>query len=194
MTSFNNNDDNPIAKKWQQRYNEQPDYIKKALDELDKKPLKEYQLKVIKRKRAYPQKGDVFLVEPKEGIYFWGIVMNNHVCNINGDDLLVVLIFRDRVTSLEDGRFVPDYDNLLIEPTMVGKEYWTKGYFYTVGQRECTACDYGFYSVCRKKYFDEYGSEKKMKPELLGTYGVATLSCVASEINRELIMDEKLLD
>lgn len=94
--------DNPISRKWEERYYEQPEHIKVKLDELEAKDVKEYQLKSIKRKRIYPQKGDVFLVQPKESVYFWGIVMNNHVCNINGDDLLVISIFRERVEFTEN--------------------------------------------------------------------------------------------
>lgn len=189
-----NVNENPIAKKWEKRYNEQPEDVKRKLDELELKNIKDYQLKVIKRKRNYPQKGDVFLVEPVEGIYFYGIVVNNHISNINGDDLLVIMLFKETTTSLDYKEVTLDSDNLLIEPTMVGKEYWTRGYFYTVGNQRCKDCDYGFYSIYRKKYFDEYGKEQKYQPKLLGTYGVATISGIAFDINIELIIDEKLLD
>lgn len=181
--------DNPISRKWEERYNEQPQYIKEKLERLDLQNISEYQLKVIKRKRIYPEKGDVFLVEPKEGIYFWGVVMNNHVCNINGEDLLVISIFKERVDNTEKIEKV-DYDNLLIGPCIVGKEYWTKGYFYTIKNMDCGKCDYGFYSIGKGEYFDEYGNVLRKEPQMLGTYGVVTISGIAYKINVELIMNE----
>ena len=36
----------------------------------------EYQVKIIKRKRIIPQKGDVFVVSPREGMYYCGVVVN----------------------------------------------------------------------------------------------------------------------
>lgn len=60
MNNLKNINDNVITNQWKQRYTEQPDRIKEKLDELEKKELKDYQLQVIKRKRVYPQKGDIF--------------------------------------------------------------------------------------------------------------------------------------
>lgn len=89
MNNLKDINDNVIANQWKQRYTEQPDRIKEKLDELEKKELKDYQLQVIKRKRVYPQKGDIFKINPKEDIILYGIVINNHISNINGEELLV---------------------------------------------------------------------------------------------------------
>ena len=51
---------NPLAMRWKERYNAQPEDIKKKLEELDKQDPREYQLKVIKRKRIIPQKATSF--------------------------------------------------------------------------------------------------------------------------------------
>ncbi|MCM1127900.1 MAG: immunity 26/phosphotriesterase HocA family protein [Lachnospiraceae bacterium] len=126
-------DGNLLARRWEERYAKQPDSVKKKLDILYDQEIKDYQLKVIKRKRIYPEKGDIFLINPKDSLYFFGLVINNHVSNINGDDLIVIMIFKDKAKSLEDNVFSPDYTNLLIPPSMVGKEYWSRGCFYTVG-------------------------------------------------------------
>lgn len=192
-----NYSDNLISRRWEKKYNEQPKHIQQKLDkldELDEKNMKEYQLNVIKRTRAYPQKGDVFLIEPRKGKYFYGLVINNHICNIDGDDWLVVFIFKDRASSLTDIDFMPDYNNLLITPCIVGRGYWTRGYFYTIGNRKLDKeCDYGFYDMFRDRYVDEYDNEKENEPRLLGIAGVATIYGIEREINEALIIDESLL-
>lgn len=186
---------NPLSRKWKQRYEEQSEETKKKLDELEQKDFKEYQLKIIKRKKTYPRKGDVFLIEPVEGIFFWGIVINNHICNINGEDLLVVMIFKERVYDTKHCKWQVNTRNLLIEPCIVGKEYWTKGFFYTVDNIivEKKELSYGFYCIFENKYYDEWGKELEYVPDLIGTYGVLTISGIAYKINVELIIDKTLL-
>ena len=177
-------------------YSEQNESTKRELDELKKMNFKEYQLKVIKRQRKYPQKGDVFVIEPLEGISFWGIVVNNHVCNINGEDLLVVMIFKEKAPENNINEWKPDINNLLIEPSMVGKEYWTKGYFYTVYNIpiENSLDNYGFYCIFEDRYFDEWGKKLRKEPKIVGTFGVSTISGIAYKINVELIIEKQLME
>ena len=190
MNNLKNINDNVIANQWKQRYTEQPDGIKEKLDELERKEFKDYQLQVIKRKRVYPQIGDIFKINPKEDIVLYGIVINNHISNINGEELLVILIFKEGVdiTNIQ----YEDMKNIqfLLPPQIVGKEYWTKGYFYNIDHIDkiSNMKDYGFYSIGKGKCFDEYGNEIKFAPQLLGTYGVVTISGIARKINRELII------
>lgn len=190
MNNLKNINDNVIANQWKQRYSEQPNEIKEKLDELENKELKYYQLQVIKRKKVYPQIGDIFKINPKEDIILYGIVINNHISNINGEELLVILIFKEGVdiTNIQ----YEDMKNMqfLLPPQIVGKEYWTKGYFYNIDHIDkiSNIKNYGFYSIGKGKYFDEYGNEIKFAPQLLGTYGVVTISGIARKINRELII------
>lgn len=189
MVDLKNMNDNIIANQWQKRYAAQPIDIKEKLDKLDKARIEEYQLKVIKRERIYPQIGDLFKINPKDDIDLYGVVVNNHIKNINGEDLLLVLIFKEKdiKTILCDG---VKSEHLLIPPQIVGKEYWTRGYFYNIDYvdnvNNVDKC--GFYSVGQGKFFDEYGNDLEFEPPLLGTYGVATISGVARKINQELII------
>lgn len=190
MVDLKNINNNIIANRWKQRYAEQPIDIKEKLDKLDEAEIEEYQLQVIKRKRVYPQIGDLFKIKPKDDIILYGIVINNHINNINGDDLLLVVIFKPEEnirTILQDG---VKKEHLLIPPQIVGKEYWTRGYFYNIDYVDNVNNmeTYGFYSVGKGKFFDEYGKDLAYEPQLLGTYGVATISGVARKINQELII------
>lgn len=190
MIDLKNINDNVIANRWKQRYAEQPDEIKDKLDKLDKLGSKEYQLQVIKRKRVYPQIGDIFKINPKEDVILYGIVLNNHINNINGEELLVILIFKESIDIKDVIYNEIKSMHLLIPPQIVGKEYWSKGYFYNIDHVDVmsNAIDYGFYSIGKRKYFDEYGNEINSEPQLLGIYGVVTISGIARKLNQELII------
>lgn len=121
--------------------------------------------------------------------------MNNHINSINGDDLLLVLIFKQNIDirkSLADGA---SEDDLLIPPQIVGREYWQRGYFFNVDKFDKPPkiadiiADCGFYSVGKGKLFDEFGNELSKPPRLLGTFGVATITGVAKKIRQELIIN-----
>ena len=178
---------NIIASRWKERYVKLPDEIKERLDNLE---VSNCQLQVIKRKRIYPEIGDIFEVNPIGDIFYYGLVVNNHINNINGEDLLLILIFKKGVDLKESISRGISCDELLIPPQIVGKEYWTRGYFYNTehysGQLKVDSC--GFYSIGKGKYYDEYGNEMESEPQLLGTYGVATIRGIAGKINQELII------
>ena len=190
--NLKNINDNIIANKWKQRYETLSDGIREKLSRLDEAEIGEYQLKIIQRKRLYPQIGDVFKINPKGDIILYGIVINNHINNINGDELVLILIFKVGINVENVIKKGIEESDLLISPVMVGKEYWTRGYFYNidnVGQID-NLKTIGFYSIGKGKFFDEYGNELANVPQLLGTYGVATISGIAMKINQELIIAE----
>ena len=190
MIDLKNINNNIISNRWKERYENLSDEIKEKLNELNNSDISDYQLQVIKRKRSYPEIGDIFQVNPRDDIYFYGVVLNNHIHNINGDDLLLVLIFKQNIDikrSISNG---VKEDDLLLPPEIVGKEYWTRGYFYNIEHYDeiLNVKDYGFYNIGKGKFLDEYGKELANQPKLLGTYGVATISGIARKINQELII------
>lgn len=186
-----NNKYNILLKRWESRYEKLSNEIKQRLAEFDDEDISEYQLQVIKRKRLYPQIGDVFIVKPRENLTLHGIVINNHINNINGDDLVLIMIFKSGVNVDEVIAGGIKYDDLLISPVMVGKEYWTRGYFHNIANNGNTSNikNYGFYNIGKGKFMDEYGNELAEEPQLLGAYGVATIFGIAYEVNQELIIE-----
>ena len=175
------------------KINKQPESIKKRLDELEEKfeenDIDYFQLKVIKKKRVYPEIGDVFAVNPVEGVCFWGVVVNNHINIAEGDDLLVVMIFDEKINISNVGDFQPDFKNLLINPSIVGHEYWTRGFFYNIGKiDDIQFPTYGFYDGTDNMLFDEYGKRMWKRPALFGLNGVSTIIGIGFEIYCELII------
>lgn len=190
MIDLKNMNNNILSNRWKERYEKLSDEIKEKLNNLNNADISDYQLQVIKRKRIYPEIGDIFTINPKDNIHFKGIVINNHIDNMNGEDLLLILIFKQNVDIYLSIRNGVKEDELLIPPQIVGKEYWTRGYFYNIdhyGER-IKVENYGFYRIGEGQFLDEYGKELVEQPDLLGTYGVATISGVARKINRELII------
>ena len=181
---------NILSKRWEERYNNLSDEVKRRLKWLDEQKIKDIQLRVIKRKRDYPEIGSIFKLNPKEELYLHGIVINNHIKNNNGDDLLIVVIFREGVNIKESLSGGIKKDDLLLRPTIVGKEYWTRGYFYNIDKFETNNLvgRYGFYSIGKRIFCDEYGAKLDLEPELLGVYGVSTVYGIAMEITKELII------
>ena len=189
MIDYENLVNNIRANRWRARYNALPEDIKKKLDVLADTQFKEYQLQVIKRKRIYPEIGDIFQIRPCDNIEYYGIVVNNHINNTNGNDLLVIFIFKSGIDIEQSIKNGVKKEDLLIDPEIVGKEYWTRGYFYNVGHTEIKENEYGFYRIGKCKFVDEYGNDIYKEPYLLGTYGVATISGIAYGINKEMIIN-----
>ena len=191
MIDLKDINNNILANRRKARYETLSDEVKAKLDSLDKAEIADFQLQVIKRKRAYPQIGDIFEINPRDQIFYYGIVVNNHINNINGDDLLLILIFQKDVNILESVANGVKNEDLLLPPQIVGKEYWTRGYFYTIDhyEKDIHLDDYGFYDLFDSKFFDEYGNEIATEPKLLGTYGVCTISGIANKMNQEMIIN-----
>ncbi len=180
--------DNIMSRRWKIKYEQCSQEVKNKLDKLDDMYINEYQLQVIKRQRIYPEIGDIFKICPCENIEYFGIVVNNHVNNKNGDDLIVIFIFKSGIDIEQSIKNVIKKDDLLIDPEIVGREYWARGYFFNIGHIEIQVNNYGFYSIGKCKFLDEYGNDIQEEPSLLGTYGVATISGIAYSINQELII------
>ena len=191
MTDLKTINNNIIANRWKARYEKLPDEVKAKIDSLDNAELADYQLQVIKRKRAYPKIGDIFQINPRDQIFYYGIVINNHIKNINTEEQLLILIFQKDVNIQESIANGVKSEDLLLPPQIVTKGYWTRGYFYTIDhyEEDIHLDDYGFYDIFDRKFLDEYGNEIATEPKLLGTFGVCTISGIARKMNQEMIID-----
>lgn len=185
--------DNPLAEQYRQLYNSQSEEVRKKLDRLKEQDPKEYQVKILKRKRIIPQKGDVFVVSPIDGAYYCGVVINSGVetCETYSS---VVFILSKEYENMDIEVDDLDLEDLLFYPQIVDKGYWSRGYFYNIGKRVEIPdnLDYGFYSVGKECYVDEYRNKISRCPKILGLYGIATGTGVAYHINRALILKGRI--
>lgn len=187
LSEINNN---PLAREWEERYSKLSEEKKKKIDELDNMMIHEYQLKVIKRSRTYPEIGDIFKINPKDDIFYYGIVINNHINNRDGEDLILILIFNnDEDIFIKLNKKILTKD-LLLTPRIVGKEYWTKGYFFNIGHedKQINIESYGFYDLFDGLYYNEYDLKLDNVPKIVSMGGVCTISGIAYGMNQEIII------
>ena len=109
--------------------------------------------KLLKEKEYILILETFFKICPRENIECYGIVVNNHVNNKNGDDFIVIFVFKSDVDIEQSVKKGIRKEDLLIDPEIVGKEYWTRGYFFNVGHIESKVNNYGFYSIGKRKFF-----------------------------------------
>lgn len=197
---MNLNDNNILLKEWEERYSEQSEHIKKELDTL-KEDLSQgrnqnFQLLKIKSSYKYPEKGDVFVFQPRESIFFYGLVLNAHVSNLQGKDMYVVALFKSKSKSIDDFSFLLDYSKLLLAPLMVDRFYWTKGLFYNVSHIDDLGelPSYGFFRISYvKPFWNEFDEPLEQRPEYLSVGAQSSIG-VGYKVNREIIIDKTLLD
>lgn len=195
--------ENPITLEYRRRYNRQPKEIKERLDSFRRT---DYQLRVIKKNQPKIAVGDIFLLSPREDIYFYGKVLKTHIRTIDGDTFVegkqTIFIHKCRSKNNSLESFEPDYDNLLISPSIVDVSYWKKGFFYNIGNLPLTevekGLDYGFYKLgipgIREGWFcTEEGKKLSHQPKIKGFYGVATITGISAMIEQEIIMDSSLI-
>ena len=146
----------------------------------------------VNKKHCEISTGDIFKINPKDDIFYYGIVINNHINNRNGDDLILILIFNndeDIFSKLERKILQKD---LLLTPRIVGKEYWTRGYFFNIGHedKQISIDSYGFYGLFDGLYYNEYDLKLDNVPKIVSMGSVYTISGIAYEMNQEIIIRE----
>lgn len=191
---------NPIAERHMKRYNELPQEAREKLDELDTWNWREHQLLKLKRSKIPPAAGDVFVFSPREGIYFFGKVLEDNIRHrtrdVTFDGKSVVFLFKTKSRVKDGSNFVPDYSNLFSKPMIVDASYWTKGYFETVAHQDISVEEkklkYGFYNSLKPKIFHADGSDFDGTPCFVGIYGISTIMAVAIEVEMEAVFDPDL--
>ena len=145
-----------------------------------------------------PNEGDVFIVQPKKGIYFYGKVIKTNIQSINPFFNKMNLIYLYKESSQEVKML--DYMNsnqLLIPPVVVNNQGWLKGYFMTIGNIAVTdeeySVDFGFWSTVRNKYFDLSGNELKKEPKYHSIFGLGSYGVVGRDIQKVLQENPELL-
>ena len=185
---------NPRARAWEKRYKSFSSDIQYKLDELYNASSKEYQFNVVKKSRKHSTRGDVFVINPINDLFLYGVVLNSNINNICGDDLYVIIILKERaeINKKKEIRLITD--NILVGPCIVGKEYWTKGFFgrTDINIQDIPQFSYGFYYIGKSKYVNEFGNEIFEKPDMVESFGVATITGIAYKVRKELIIQPDL--
>ncbi|WP_405079952.1 immunity 26/phosphotriesterase HocA family protein [Paenibacillus chitinolyticus] len=149
------------------------------------------ELRILKRTRKSPRVGDIFVMEPKENLFYFGKVINANVVSknplFNGGYL--IYLYNYPATTKE----IPDHlspNNLLIPPIVTNKQGWLKGYFETVGSRDATSeeknLDYGFWHSTSEKFYSLSWDVLTEKPTQFIRNGLISYGGIGRGIHRLL--------
>ena len=188
----------PIEKLFKKRYESLSDETKHRLKKLDNICSSIYQPKLIKRKRPKLCRGDVFVMNLFEGIYFYGVVLNTGIDDsFMGRNLVSVCILKKYSKGMTEFLKVESLktEDILIRPSIITRAYWSNGFFYNTGENinGSIDIDYGFYSNPEKAYVDEYGTKLESPPEIKNFFALTTMTGISSKMRYELIIDDSFM-
>lgn len=148
--------------------------------------------------RKKPNEGDVFIIQPKEDIYIFGLVVKAKMALndpiMNGGHLIFIFNYLSRKKEIPDNLFSHD---LLIAPQIVNNQGWLKGYFETLGNFQMNKKDnlksYGFWDIVTKQYVDELGKPLLTIPKIYADYGLGSYGSVAGALKETLNKEPDIL-
>jgi hypothetical protein len=145
----------------------------------------------MKKTKNNPSEGDVFVIQPLEGKYYYGKVI---LANLQSKDsfingMTLVYIYNKRSFQKVFSEDLEEND-LLIAPVIVNNQPWQKGYFETVGNANVTEkerkMEYGFWDLLKRKFVNYNGDELVKEPKYWTHYGLGSYGVVGKEVQKAL--------
>ena len=188
----------PITELYRKRYAKLNDETKRLLKKSEDIDSDLFQLRLIKRKRPKLCRGDVFVMNLFEGIYFYGVVLNTGIDDsFMGRNLVSVCILKKYSKGMTEFLKVESLktEDILIRPSIISRVYWSNGFFYNTVENinGSIDIDYGFYSNPEKAYVDEYGTKLESPPEIKNFFALTTMTGISSKMRYELIIDDSFM-
>jgi hypothetical protein len=149
------------------------------------------ELIAMKKTRNNPSEGDVFVIQPEEGRYYYGKVI---LTNLKSRDSLIngmtLVYIYNKVSSEKAFLENPEEAGLLIAPIIVNNQPWQKGYFETVGNTKVSEkeknLNYGFWDMLKKEYVNYNGDELLKEPRYWTHFGLGSYGIVGKEVKKAL--------
>ena len=198
-------DYNPLLKRREEKNKALSEKTIKQIDDFYDRPLERGEnLTILKRVRKFELKdGDIFLCSLNGKVYYYGKIYKAKIYNEKDpwvSECSMVCIFREKTTTKDLSNYKGDYSNPL-GLFIVTRQYWTGGYFETIGNIPLTEedrnLDYGFYKSeligCKGCFCKETGEILDHIPKYFDGMGVTTLIGVYRALKREAIIDPSLL-
>jgi hypothetical protein len=145
-------------------------------------------LTVLKKTRRIPEVGDIFVMQPPDGQFLYGRVVDTNANPLGVGGAVLVYIYRARSATLTP---IPALfrGQLLVPPMMTNKQAWTKGYFQYLENRPLSDMD-RYSEHCFKDsrgwYFNEAGKRLAGPKEPVGQWGLHSYRTIDDEISRAL--------
>ncbi len=145
-------------------------------------------LTVLKRTRRSPEVGDIFVMQPPDGQFLFGRVVDTAAEIGPMKSCVLIYVYRCRssckmpVPALLRGQ-------LLVPPMMTNKRPWTMGYFEHVENRPLSVMDrlpLHCFKDTRGWYFDQAGKRLAVPVEPVGQWGLHSYRTIDDEVSKAL--------
>lgn len=165
-------------------------------------------LKLIKLKRNRKpvgvNVGDVFLVSNKEGLYFYGKIVQcvntEHPKYHWSEKSFVVFIFKCTTREKNLDNYSPNYNDCVCGPKIVDLSYWEKGYLEIIGNIPLTneekKLDIGFFDGNQNggNFIDAQGTAMTRFPKFYEILGFVTPLGISMKLSIAYITNPSLLE
>lgn len=145
----------------------------------------------MKKSLKKPSEGDVFVLQPKKNIFYFGKVIQTNLKSVDSFVNGMSLIYIYKHCSMD--KIIPhnlEDSGLLIAPVIVNNQPWKKGYFETIGNIDVSASDkninFAFWDVLKEDYIDIKGDIVKDKPQYWSIYGLGSYGVVGKEVQKAI--------
>ena len=135
----------------------------------------------MKKSSKKPQEGDVFVLQPVIGKFYFGKVIQTDLKSLDSFINGMTLIYIYNYCSIE--KEIPlelEKEELLIAPIIVNKQ---------VLENEKTI-DFAFWDTLKKEYVDINGHVIKSKPQYSSIYGLGSYGVVGKEVRKAILVKE----
>ncbi len=156
------------------------------------------------RKPVEVKVGDIFLVSNKDGLYFYGKVIQevntNHPKYSWSERCFVAFIFKCVTKEKTLDNYLPNYFDCACGPKIFDESYWTKGYLEIIGNipltKEEKKLDIGFFDGNQYggSFLDAKGNMLSHFPEIYGSLGFVTPVGISIGLSSTYITNPALLE
>lgn len=147
-------------------------------------------LNVLRPSRKRVVAGDVFVMQPPDGRYLYGRVISTQASWGASVAANLIYVFKTR----SDTKTVPHRaglgtDRLLIEPAVINRLPWSRGYFETVANLPFAAgevLEQHCFEDSGGRYFDEAGRQLPQRIEPCGFRGLHSFRTIDDLVSKAL--------
>lgn len=150
---------------------------------------------VQEKSNKKPEQGDVFVLNPGQGIFCFGKVIKTNVVSkdsfVNGMNLVFIYDYFSGTDKMPT-----DLESLeILSVQVINNQLWRKGYAKNIAVSEVTEhdtnTDYGFWNMIHKVYVDLSGNPLNHIPKYKGVYGLGSYGSIGKEIHKVLAGSEE---
>ena len=145
---------------------------------------------VQEKSNKKPKQGDVFVLNPGQGVFCFGKVVKTNVVSrdsfVNGMNLVFIYDCFSQTDKMPK-----DLESLeILSVQVINNQLWRKGFAKNIAVSEVTErdtnTDYGFWDTVNQVYVDLSGSPMDHIPNYKGIYGLGSYGSIGKEIHKAL--------